>query len=87
MSFAGRCAHVQQRRGGVSSCVFLFITEENRSEMLLAGFCSGPFTRIDSQAHALTDKGYGVDVNSDWHRNTRGSNGREEEKDIPQEKE
>ena len=46
-----------------------------------------PFTRIDSQAHALTDKGYGVDVNSDWHRSTRGSNGRVEEKDIPQEKE
>lgn len=42
MSFAGRCTHVQHRWGGVSSCVSLFITEENLSQMLPADFCPGP---------------------------------------------
>lgn len=68
--------HVQQRVG-VSFCVYLLTTEKK------------PFHRCFqlTSTRALADKGYWVDTNGDWHRNARGSNCGEEEKNMPQEKE
>lgn len=40
--------------------------------------------RIGSQAYALPNKGYWVDNNSDWHRNTKGTNNKENGNDTPQ---
>lgn len=59
--------HVQQRWGSVSSCVFLFMTEESLSQMVLADFYSGPVGQDWFTNPSMAGKGYWVDTNSQVH--------------------
>lgn len=62
-----RHEHVQQKRGGIFSCESQFITRKKPFCRWFQLFSTqGPLARMTSQAHALTDKGYLIDTNSEW---------------------